>query len=34
MLSGGIAEAVAYGTRLIAEWGMDGGSNDTDSDDT
>lgn len=33
MLSGGIAEAVAYGTRLIAELGMDGGVNDTDSDD-
>ncbi|HTC28793.1 hypothetical protein [Dyella sp.] len=33
MLSGGLAEAVAYGTRLIAELGMDGGSNDTDNDD-
>jgi hypothetical protein len=34
MVSGGLAEAVAYGTRLIAELGMDGGGNDTDSDDT
>jgi hypothetical protein len=34
MLSGGVAELVAQGTRIIAEMGiMDGGSNDTDSDD-
>ena len=33
MLSGGLAEIVAQGTRLIAEMGMDAGSNDTDSDD-
>jgi uncharacterized membrane protein YfcA len=35
MLSGGLAEVVAYGTRLIAELGigMDESGNDTDSDD-
>lgn len=31
-LSGGLAEIVAYGTRLIAELGMDEGSNDIDSE--
>ena len=34
MLSGGLAEIVAHGTRLIAELGMDDGSNDSDSSDT
>lgn len=33
MLSGGLAEIVAQGTRLIAEWGIGEGGNDTDSDD-
>jgi hypothetical protein len=34
MLSGGLAEIVAHGTRLIAELGMDDGGNDNDSNDT
>ncbi len=34
LLSGGFAEIVAHGTRLMAEWGMDDGSNDNDSSDT
>jgi hypothetical protein len=34
MLSGGLAEIVAHGTRLIAELGMDEGGNDNDSSDT
>jgi hypothetical protein len=33
MLSGGLAEIVAHGTRLIAELGMDDGGDVTDSDD-
>jgi uncharacterized membrane protein YfcA len=33
MLSGGLAEIVAHGTRLIAELGMDDGGSDTDSSD-
>jgi hypothetical protein len=35
MLSGGLAEIVAHGTRMLAEMsmGMDDGGNDTDSDD-
>lgn len=31
MLSGGLAELVAHGTRLIAELGMDDSNNDNDS---
>lgn len=34
MLSTGIADIVAHGTRLIAELGMDGSDNDSDSDNS
>lgn len=34
MISTGIADIVAHGTRLIAELGMDDSDNDQDSDDT
>jgi hypothetical protein len=34
MLSGGLADIVAHGTRLIAELGMDDSDNDNDSADT
>jgi hypothetical protein len=34
MLTGGLAQIVAQGTRLIAELGMGDGSNDNDSSDT
>lgn len=32
-ISAGLAEVVAYGTRLIAELGMDGGDHASDSDE-
>ena len=33
-ISAGLAEIVAYGTRLIAEMGMDDGDNGSDHDET